>query len=630
MTTAAQSTPHRRLLAAVLLCLAWLLSAVPAQAADNASIRIHFHRENNDYAGWGLHVWGAGLVLPHSVSWDRPLEPAGVDAFGIYFDVGVEPQVKDFNFIIHRGDYKSTLRDMAVDLTRHGSEIWMLDDSDSIFTTPPEISHAFTLGAQAEQRRHQVWWWAGGATAAGLVVLALIWRVARRRVAGAREELAANMKLLLQTQEELRAQGERMKAGTADELTGLPTRGALHQGLAQAIARVSRDGGQLAVVFVDLDGFKQVNDSAGHDAGDEVLRTVARRLRAALRGSDVVARVGGDEFVAVIESFDSAAQVFKVGRKLVRAAAEPIPVGEQSHQIGASVGIALFPGDGADAASLLKAADDAMYDIKRAGKNGCRFVDATRQAQLERQLALEEGLRASLDQRRLSLTAQPVVELPSGRRWGDQASAVWVHDGLPQNAQAVVAACDDPALAAKLDRWLLASACSHAARQADGGCVAVELSGATSDMASLPGQVREALAEHGLPPQRLLLWFPARLLADKQAGAETLPRLRSLGVRVGYTGASEADISLQRLVAAPIDMLRIDACVRRDEALGTGYVRALAALGAQCGYSVAASGLSTDDDRRWAEACGCSFGTGAACVPAAATPRPQPANATPR
>ncbi|WP_161974649.1 diguanylate cyclase domain-containing protein [Piscinibacter terrae] len=621
------SFPHRRFLATVLLCLAWLLAFTPAHAADGSTIRIHFHRENNDYAGWGLHVWGAGLVLPHSVSWDRPLEPAGVDAFGIYFDVGVEPHVKDFNFILHRGDYKSTLRDMAVDLTRHGSEIWMLDDSDTIFTTPPEIGHAFTLGVQAEQRRHQVWWWVGGAGAVGLVVLAFVWRVARRRVAGAREELAANMKLLLQTQEELRAQGERMKAGSADELTGLPTRGALHQGLAQAIARASRDGGQVAVVFVDLDGFKQVNDTAGHDAGDEVLRTVARRLRAALRGSDVVARVGGDEFVAVIESFDSAAQVFKVGRKLVRAAAEPIPVGEQSHQIGASVGIALFPGDGADAASLLKAADDAMYDIKRGGKNGCRFVDAARQTQLERQLALEEGLRASLDQDRLSLTAQPLVELPGGRRWGDQASAVWVHDGLPQNAQAVVGACDDPALATALDRWLLSSACRHAARQVEGGCVAVELSGATSEMAA---QVRETLAEHGLPPQRLLLWFPARLLADGQVGAETLLRLRSHGVRVGYTGVSEADVSLQRFVAAPIDMLRIEASVRRNEALGTGYVRALAALGAQCGFSVAVTGLASDDDRRWAEGCGCSFGTGPACVPAAVAPRPQPAAVSPR
>ncbi|MFN3304738.1 MAG: diguanylate cyclase domain-containing protein [Roseateles sp.] len=440
------------------LLLAALLVPRLAAAVEPITVRVHFHQPQNDYSGWSLYVWGPGLVLPHTVTWDRSLQPAGVDAYGVYFDVGVEPTVQTFNMIVHRGEVKGAQRDMAVDLVRHGREVWIREGDDTVYAAPPDVATPYALGQEVERQQRLRWAWMVGGGLAGLALLLVGWRIAGRRLDSSREQLAATMQMLVQTQSELRAQGERLQGMASDELTGLPTRGGLQQALEQALARGARQPQSVAVMYVDLDGFKPVNDGGGHDAGDEVLRTVARRLRAAVRDCDFVARVGGDEFVVVVEGVASPMQAFLVGRKLVRAASQAVAFAGRDWCVGASVGIAVSPDDGRDAATLLKAADTAMYEAKRAGKGACRFAEPQRQAALERQLLQEGALRRALDEEALGLSLAPVVELASGRVLAHQAAPRWLFEGQPVAVSRLVDGADDAALAQRLDRWLLLQA----------------------------------------------------------------------------------------------------------------------------------------------------------------------------
>jgi diguanylate cyclase (GGDEF)-like protein len=605
------------------LVAAWLLWLAPATVrADEGveTIRIHFHRESNDYLGWGLYVWGPGLELPRSVTWDRSLEPSGVDAFGVYFDVGVAPTATGFSFILHHGEAKSWPRDLMLDRLRHGREVWLVENAETVHTSPPAIGVPFGLGVEADERRRETRQWIALGITAGVVLLALAAWAVQRRLQGARDQLASHVELLVKAQGELREQGERLRSGVADELTGLPTRAGLQQALDQALARAQRQGGTLALMFVDLDGFKAVNDNGGHDAGDEVLRHVARRLKGMLRDSDLVARVGGDEFVVLIEAPATPMQAFRLGRKLVRAASEPVAFGGASFQVGASVGLALYPEDGRDAAALTKAADSAMYDAKRAGKGACRFRQPERQAEAEQRLAQEAALREASGQGALQVRFEPVVELASLRLLGRQATLQWLHAGQAQALGTLAEQSDDPALVARLDRWLLVHACRTAATwpMPDHGAapwVSLALNASAAGADHLPALVRDVLAEEGLPPQRLMLQFPARWLADASRGEATLQvltRLRAQGVRIALTRVGEHPIMLQRLMDAPVDQLQIEAPIAGEAGLGSALVRGLAALGTQCGFGVAAQGLATPAQIQWARSAGCALGLGAA------------------
>lgn len=607
------------------LVAAWLLWLAPGavRAEDGVeTIRIHFHRESNDYLGWGLYVWGPGLELPRSVTWDRSLEPSGVDAFGVYFDVGVAPTATGFSFILHNGEAKSWPRDLMLDRLRDGREVWLVENTEMVHTSPPAIGVPFALGVEADDRRRETRQWIALGITAGVLLLALAAWAVQRRLQGARDELASHVELLVKAQGELREQGERLRSGVADELTGLPTRGGLQQALDQALARAQRQGSTLALMFVDLDGFKHVNDSGGHDAGDEVLRSLARRLKGVMRESDVLARVGGDEFVALVESPGSAMQAFRIGRKLVRTAAEPVPFQGRSFQVGASIGLALYPDDGRDAASLTKAADSAMYEAKRQGKGACRFQQPERQAEAEQQLAREAGLREAEAEGALQLRFEPVAELNGLVPRGQQVQLHWLQGGQAHPVQALAEQSDDPALIARLDRWTLVQACRAAATWRAQGTqaapwVGVALSACATGAEHLPGLVRDVLAEEGLPPQRLTLKFPARLLADgtrQEHLLGVLVRLRAQGVRIALGRVGEQPIVLQRLMDAPVDQLVVDAPVAGQPGLGSALVRALAALGAQCGFGVVAEGLATPAQLQWARAAGCTLGQGAAVV----------------
>jgi diguanylate cyclase (GGDEF)-like protein len=448
-----------------------------------------------------------------------------------------------------------------------------------------------------------------------LIALLLLARWMRARHQRTRSDLAEHVKLLLQAQTELREQSVRWQGTSSDELTGLPIRAGLNQALEQALGRAEREQLAVAVFFIDLDGFKAVNDSAGHDVGDAVLREVAKRLCKGLRHSDVVARLGGDEFVAVVEGPKSVIQAYRLGRKLIQRVSEPVAVNGKGHQVGASIGLALFPDDAADAAGLLKAADQAMYSAKRAGKGQCQLSSAAHQATVSAHLAMEASLRDAIGCGTVSLRRSLWQTLAEEQAVGQEVAPHWQHEGRWQPVIPSLTLTDDAELMTQFDRWQLRQAVRAALESpgvpgADGAWMMVPLASAAAAGVALddwPDRVRDLLAEEGLPPQRLVLQLPARWLCDEHRSLDALTRLRARGVRIAFLGVGEREVPLRRLIEAPVDWLIVDAAAAAQ--VSSALVRALAAVGAQCGFQLAAQGLDSPERRRWAGAAGCVIGS---------------------
>lgn len=594
-----------RLLAVLLMAFACLLPAlVHADTPAPQVVRLHFHRVSHDYTGWGLHVWGDRLALARDVTWERPMEPAGVDAYGVYFEVPVEATSKGFSFILHRGETKNSPRDQVIELARHGREVWLLENTETVFVAPPPVGSDFQLGLETERRmqRNVVMVWGGGAIAL-LLIAGIVWWV-QRRVSHQRGHLAEQLAQLMETQREMRERNERAATALDDELTGLPTRGGLQQALEQALGRAKRSQGRVAVLFIDLDGFKAVNDGAGHDAGDLVLKELARRFKACLRASDMVARVGGDEFIAVIESLQSPLHAFNVGRKLNAAARQPVVDGDRTHQVGASIGVAVFPQDGQDAATLIKGADTAMYGAKKGGKDACRFLQADLQAQMDTHLRHESSLREALDAQTLQLDYLPDSDLVTGRVLGADAVVRWPGDGTAVPLRDMFDAAHDEELATRLNAWMLSEASRQAQAWRGQGRMPVRIA------VNLLGEIAPALAQahrqlsgdraaaHGLVVQLR----PGLLLDGHPGVAEKVDALHALGVGVSVTGLAVQDVGLLRLVEMPIDLLKLDTprFVDAASAVADGFARSLVALGAARMFRVVAADVDSPAQREWA------------------------------
>ena len=608
------------LMALLVLVVSWL-AAGPARAEPPATqaVRLHFNRVNHDYTGWGLHVWGEHLALQRDVTWERPLEPAGVDAYGVYFDVRVEAASRGFNFIVHRGETKNTPRDQVIVLAQHGREVWLLENSETVFTAPPPVGSDFQVGLETERRmqRNVTMLWGGGAAA--LVLLAgLAWAV-QRRLAQQRTQLTTQLAQLMQAQHDMRQRS----AATAldDELTGLPTRGGLQQALDQALARAARQRGRMAVLFIDLDGFKAVNDGAGHDAGDLVLQVLAQRFKACLRSSDMVARVGGDEFVAVVEHLGSPLQAFHIGRKLTAAARLPIEDGERRHQVGASIGVAVYPEDGQDAATLIKGADTAMYGAKKGGKDACRFLQPALQDAMDAHLRREASLRDALDRQALHLDFLPDQDLLSGRVLGANAVVRWAGDGGPGSLRTLFDAAHDDALAERLNAWTLSEASRQAQAWRQQGLTPVRL---TVDLLGEVGpalvQAHRLLSGDRAAAHGLVVQLEAGVLLDAQADHTTrVDALHALGVGVAISGLGVRDVGLLRLVETPIDLVRIDtpAFVEAATPAADPLARTLVVLGTARLVPVVPADVDTPAHREWTRRIAC----GSTLAPVAAGAR---------
>jgi len=383
-----------------------------------------------------------------------------------------------------------------------------------------------------------------------------------------------------------------------------------HDRLAAALERAGRDGSAVAVLCLDLDRFKPVNDTLGHPVGDTLLRTVAERLRSAVRATDLVARLGGDEFAVLQAGHEQPQGAQALAARLVDLVGRSYLIEGHLVNVGASVGVALAPGDGADPDRLLTCADLALYRAKDEGRGAFRLFEPEMDARMQARRALELDLRKALALRELELFYQPQLDLETGRVCGFEALLRWRHPerGLVPPAEFVPLA-EEIGLIVKIGEWVLRTACREVAGWPDGIGVAVNVSPAQFKSPKLVDVVRGALEASGLPPSRLEVEITESVLLQDDAGnLATLHRLRDLGVRVAMDDFGTGYSSLGYLRSFPFDKIKIDRSFVRDlpgSADCLAIVRAIAGLGSRLDIATTAEGVETAEQMRRIRAEGC-------------------------
>ncbi|MEZ5417976.1 MAG: EAL domain-containing protein [Vicinamibacterales bacterium] len=396
-----------------------------------------------------------------------------------------------------------------------------------------------------------------------------------------------------------------------DALTGLPNRHALQQAIDHALAMARRKARALAVLFVDLDGFKDVNDVYGHDAGDRVLQELAHRFAARTRAMDTVARIGGDEFVVVMEDLDDGRVAATVATKLLAAAAAPIEVDGRSVKVTASVGIAVVPGDGADAPTLLRHADTAMYAAKAAGKNQFRYYRAQMNEHLRARTALGQALDGAVERREFALHFQPVWDGARPAIVGCEALLRWRRPGhgvlLPA---AFLDAAEEARLAGPLAAFAIDEAAAMAVRMRAAG-FAVPVSVNLSRRQLLEGDVAAVLrrALEGLEASALQVEVSESVIADDDPRVlGTLGAIAALGVGLVVDEVGRGVSPLRTLGRLRPRALKIDGALARTlpEAPDTvAMARAIAALAGEFGATLVGAGVETEAEARSLRAAGC-------------------------
>jgi len=412
-----------------------------------------------------------------------------------------------------------------------------------------------------------------------------------------------------------------------DELTGLPNRTLIRDRLEQAVAAAARDGGQLALAFIDLDGFKLVNDGLGHNAGDELLQVIGTRMQACLGAGDTLGRLGGDEFVILLPQVAaSPLAVSPLLERVRRTVAEPVQIGAQTVQVSCSMGVVMYPRDGEDPKTLMMNADAAMYRAKDTGSNNFQFYTPEMNASLEEKLVLLEGLRKALDATlagddaapapagRFHLLYQPKVDLRSGAIFGVEALIRWHHPehGMVPPLQ-FIALAEESGMIIDLGDWVVRSACRQARAWRDAGLaalvVSVNVSARQFEEDRLVERVAAALADAGLPPEALELEVTESLLMrDLGQALERMGQLKAMGVSLSIDDFGTGYSSLSALKSFPISTLKIDKSFVRDLASSAGdqaIALAVISLGHRLQLRVLAEGVETEAQRDFLRAHGC-------------------------
>jgi len=399
-----------------------------------------------------------------------------------------------------------------------------------------------------------------------------------------------------------------------DFLTGLPNRVLLMDRLSLAVAAARRRGGMLALLFLDLDQFKQINDTLGHPVGDMLLKEVAARLVRCVRGVDTVSRQGGDEFIVLLSDIGGIEQAAHVAGAILQAIEQEFVLAPHRLKIAASIGISLYPGDGIDIDTLLNNADLAMFHAKEGGRNRFQFFNAEMNARAQERVGFENDLRLALSEQQFLLEFTPAIDMASGSTLGAEALVRWRHPTLglllPER---FLQAAEGSGVIVPLGSWVLQQACQRARRwdrAARPMSVAVNLSPAEFMQKDLAAQIADTLAAQGLPAQQLELEVTEATLMRHGASARaTLQALRALGVRLAIDHFGTGYTRLGQIKDYPVDKLKIDrsflAGVEQEHSDNARVVRAIVGIGHSLGMRVVAEGVESDSQREFLRQCGC-------------------------
>jgi diguanylate cyclase (GGDEF)-like protein/PAS domain S-box-containing protein len=398
-----------------------------------------------------------------------------------------------------------------------------------------------------------------------------------------------------------------------DALTGLPNRRLLEDRLTQALALSYRNRKNTAVMFVDLDRFKNINDSLGHSVGDALLKEIAARLVKQLRVGDTICRIGGDEFVVVLPEVKRSSDVAHVAQKIIEQLSQPVVVEERELVVTSSIGIAIYPDDGRDAEALIRNADAAMYHAKELGRANYQFFTEQMNQAASRRLQLENDLRRALGKDELRVHYQPIMDA-AGRIAAHEALARWQHPsrGLVHPAEFIQLA-EETGLILKIGEWVLGEACrwSTFIGAEHGVQVAVNLSARQFNDPQLPRVVARALKETGLPPRLLELEITeSTAMQQTDVTLRTLKKLKQLGVSIAIDDFGTGYSSLSYLRRFPVDKVKIDRSfvseVPGDRDQGA-LVSAIIALAHALQIKVVAEGVENEAQREFLRSCGCDF-----------------------
>lgn len=387
-----------------------------------------------------------------------------------------------------------------------------------------------------------------------------------------------------------------------DALTGLPNRSLLQARADQAIAAAARNGETLAVLFIDLDRFKHVNDSLGHPAGDDLLRQVATRIKELLRTSDIAGRQSGDEFVVVLPDC-SADGVTEVAERLQLVLAEPMTLMNTTLQVSGSIGVAMYPADGRDMETLMHRADMAMYQAKASGRGSFHFYSSEMNRLAQERLMMESALRQAIEQDALRLHYQPQIELSSGRLYGVEALARWSHPQMGEVPPArFIALAEECGLIVELGHWAVREACRQLAEWRAAGlavpAVSVNLSPTSFHNLDLPKMIATTLKDNALSPQDLTLELTEDMLLDSNPSTmKTLDEVHQQGVRLSMDDFGTGYSSLSYLRRLPISELKLDRSfvsdLEHDEA-ARALSSAILGIGKSLHLTVVAEGVESD------------------------------------
>ena len=415
-----------------------------------------------------------------------------------------------------------------------------------------------------------------------------------------------------------RMQEDMRRKAMHDQLTGLPNRAMFMESLDRAVRKARRRSGRFSVLFVDLDHFKEVNDSMGHAAGDKLLQAVAERLAAAVRQSDLVARLAGDEFVILIEDHKGPEEVMIVAQKAVGFLQKPVLLEWREVQISASVGIASYPEDGEDVETLVKNADAAMYQAKERGRNNFQFYSAELNRMSLERADLEKRVRFALDNGEFFLQYQPEIELATGKLRAVEALLRWKDpdSGVVMPAEFLPLAEENGTII-PIGEWVLDRALQDLKGWREIGVdltVSVNLSARQLQQAELSDGVFAALQRHGVPATKLRFEIPeTALLADSDSVGRSVRALQAIGVEIAIDnfGSGYSSLGLVRgfsATAVKIDKSLVSSCPNKREC--AAIVQAVSTMAKSLGLTVIAAGVETEEERRIVQSLGCERAQG--------------------